>query len=358
MISVPLPIVVAVVLGFLLCLLVMRRDRRFRSIIVFLAASIVLMIVVSLRWSFETPVFRFLQPVVAAHIPPSAWLCFSGLQGGPRRQVWPHILPALAMMVLSFLWPRFQSPIDMLLAGLFFGYGGALIWRRLGGEENFAATRLGVTIPASGAAVFVGVLLLLAGAIDLAIAFDFGLRGGAHIGLIVSAGSMIMLPLIAWAALSVAHSLPVSEDLPAEERVDEPVLQDRPDSDDEKVLAATERVLREGRLYRDPNLTLERLARRVGIPGRQISQAINRQRGRNVSQEINRWRIREAMELLEQTDRTVTAIMFDCGFQTKSNFNSSFRRETGLSPNDWRRWAQDNAGRDFSEPRAPGQETR
>lgn len=100
MISVPLPIVVAALLGFLLCLLVMRRDRRFRSIIVFLAVSVALMIVVSLRWSFDAPVFRFLQPVVAALLPPSAWLCFSGLQGGPRRQVWPHILPAVAMLVL------------------------------------------------------------------------------------------------------------------------------------------------------------------------------------------------------------------------------------------------------------------
>lgn len=358
MISVPLPIAVAVLLSFLLCLLSMRRDRRFRSIIVFLAVSVALMIVVSLRWSFDAPVFRFLQPVVAALLPPSAWLCFSGLQGGPRRQVWPHILPAAGMLVLSFLWPRFHSPIDVLLAGLFFGYGGALIWRGLGGEENFAATRLGVALPASRAAVFVGVLLLLSGAIDLAIAFDFGLRGGAHAGLIVSAGNMIMLPLIAWAALSVARSLPETEDLPAEESADEPVLQDQPHPDDVKVLAATERVLRERRLYRDPDLTLERLARRVGIPGRQISQAINRQRGRNVSQEINRWRIREAMELLEKTDRTVTAIMFDCGFQTKSNFNSTFRRETGLSPSDWRRRARENAGRGFSEPRAPGPETR
>lgn len=118
------------------------------------------------------------------------------------------------------------------------------------------------------------------------------------------------------------------------------------------------RILRERHLYRDPDLTLERLARRVGIPGRQISRAINRQLGRNVSQEINAWRIREAQALLEQTDRAVTAIMFDCGFQTKSNFNSSFRRLVGVSPSDWRHRAKEGrATQGLNAAASPASET-
>ncbi|MBY5986892.1 helix-turn-helix domain-containing protein [Roseovarius atlanticus] len=349
MILVPLPAVSAILLGFLLCFVVTRRERRFRSITVFLAASTALMIVVSLRWSFDAPVFRFLQPMVAAMLPPAAWLCFSGLKGGTRRPVWPHFLPGILTFVLSLLWPRIQTPIDALLAGLFFGYGCALLWRGAQGEESFSAARLGAALSPDLAAIFVGSLLLLSGAVDLAIALDFGLGAGAHVGLIVSLGNLVILPLIAIAALTVARSLPETEDL--QETVAKPDTPDLPAMDDDHVLAEVHRILRERHLYRDPDLTLERLARRVGIPGRRISQAVNRRMGRNVSQEINEWRIREAQALLEQTDRAVTAIMFDCGFQTKSNFNNTFRRVAGMSPSDWRRRA--GVGLSATESRDP-----
>ena len=44
--------------------------------------------------------------------------------------------------------------------------------------------------------------------------------------------------------------------------------------------------------------TLDRLARRLAIPSRQISAAINRTYGRNISQVVNEYRIRDAMRLL------------------------------------------------------------
>jgi len=78
MILVPLPAVVAILLGFLLCLVAIRREYRFRAISVFLAVGTALMIVVSLCWSFDTPIFRFLQPVVAALLPPAAGCAFRG----------------------------------------------------------------------------------------------------------------------------------------------------------------------------------------------------------------------------------------------------------------------------------------
>lgn len=354
MILVPLPAVVAILLGFLLCLVATRRERRFRAISVFLAVSIALMIVVSLRWSYDAPIFRFLQPVIAALLPPTAWLCFSGLRGTRRRPNWPHFLPGALIFLLSLLWPRIPTPIDALLAGLFFGYGCALVWRGLQGEESFAATRLGVDVSPGRAALFVGGLLLLSGSVDLAIAFDFGLNMGAHVGLIVSLGNMVTLPLIAVAAFAVARSLPETEDLQEAGPFVAPDTPDLPTTDDARVVDEVHRILRERHLYRDPDLTLERLARRVGIPERQVSRAINRKLGRNVSLEINEWRVREAQVLLEQTDRAVTAIMFDCGFQTKSNFNTTFRRLTGLSPSDWRRRAtNDLSAGASSDPETP-----
>jgi len=94
--------------------------------------------------------------------------------------------------------------------------------------------------------------------------------------------------------------------------------------------------MREQHLYRDPDLTLQRLARRSGIPARQISGALNRIYGRNVSQVVNEYRVSDAKQRLVTTSDQITAIMLEAGFGTKSNFNREFLRVTGMTPSGYR----------------------
>ena len=89
-------------------------------------------------------------------------------------------------------------------------------------------------------------------------------------------------------------------------------------------------------LYRDPDLSLSRLSRRLGVTARLVSEAVNRAAGKNFSQYVNEHRVRAACELLERTDAPVTQVMLEAGFVTKSNFNREFRRTTGESPSAWR----------------------
>ncbi|WP_245425359.1 helix-turn-helix domain-containing protein [Phyllobacterium brassicacearum] len=58
--------------------------------------------------------------------------------------------------------------------------------------------------------------------------------------------------------------------------------------------------------------------------------------GMSVSQYVNDYRVKEACRLLAGTDEPITRIMFDAGFQTKSNINREFLRVTGTSPKAWR----------------------
>lgn len=99
----------------------------------------------------------------------------------------------------------------------------------------------------------------------------------------------------------------------------------------------------EQHLYRDPNLTLERRARRAGIPARRISATLNRIYGRNISQVVNEYRVSDAKRRLVKTPDPVTAILLESGFGTKSNFNREFLRITGMTPSSYRR-----AGRETS----------
>jgi AraC-like DNA-binding protein len=107
-------------------------------------------------------------------------------------------------------------------------------------------------------------------------------------------------------------------------------------AEDKETMIAVQRLMETRRIYRDVDLNLDRLARKLGIPARQISAAINRTTAKNVSQYVNEFRIAEACRLLVETEKSVTEIMLEVGFQTKSNFNREFRRVTDMAPIQWR----------------------
>ncbi|MDB9804484.1 MAG: helix-turn-helix domain-containing protein [Yoonia sp.] len=74
----------------------------------------------------------------------------------------------------------------------------------------------------------------------------------------------------------------------------------------------------------------------MGVPVKQLSEAINKVTGENVSRYINAARINEAKAVLSSGEN-VTSAMLSSGFNTKSNFNREFLRVAGVSPSEWLR---------------------
>lgn len=343
--AIPLPFVVALLLTILLIRVVLQDRRLIRPVTVFIGACILLVVVVGLRWTIDARWVRFLQPIMAALLPPIAWLCFARLQQPPERRSWPHVLAPVAILVLSALWQRWQAPIDLMLALLYFGYGAALVRNGRAGPDCFGSVRLSDAAGARLAVSSVGGLLICSGIIDLLISVDFSSHRGSHASAIVAAGNLLILPFIAYAIAVIGRSVPEDEardpsgPTRAEgsgHRPDEAALASATE-EDARIMAMVETAMRQKKLYRDPDLTLNRLARRLGVPSRSISTAINRTLGRNVPQLVNEYRVREAMRLLDETDLPVTSAMFECGFQTKSNFNREFARVAGTTPSEYRR---------------------
>ncbi|WOR14690.1 helix-turn-helix domain-containing protein [Hyphomonas sp. FCG-A18] len=90
--------------------------------------------------------------------------------------------------------------------------------------------------------------------------------------------------------------------------------------------------------FNEPTPSLSTMARRIGAPARQLSEAINETFGESYSKQMNRRRIDRAKNLLAQhQDMPITDIMFESGFQTKSSFNKEFRAIAGMSPTEYRR---------------------
>ena len=327
---VPLPFVVALLLAILL-VTVLREDEAVRprpGFAFLLAACIVQSVLIGLRWGYGIDALRFLMPLVATTVPPLVYASFVGLAGPPSRLLWLHFLPTVLMAVLMRAWPQ---AIDAALVTLFLAY--ALVLARLtwSGPDELADARLGRATSARRALTWAAAALGFSAVVDAIVALDLAWLGGWHAAGIITVANLFNLLVLGLAARSGSQAEPTAEPEVAPSAAPAAANAGTP-AEDRAILDAIETLMRERKLFGDPDLSLNRLARKLGRPAREVSQAVNRVAGRNVSQFINDFRIDAACRRLAGTDRSVTEIMLDVGFLTKSNFNREFRRVTGTSP--------------------------
>ena len=94
----------------------------------------------------------------------------------------------------------------------------------------------------------------------------------------------------------------------------------------------------EDRLFRDEDISLNKLAGHLGIEPYQLSEMINEKFNMNFSSYINGYRIEEAKTLLvEDKDRTIFSIAYAVGFNSPAPFYEWFQKLTGLSPSKYRK---------------------
>jgi AraC-like DNA-binding protein len=91
--------------------------------------------------------------------------------------------------------------------------------------------------------------------------------------------------------------------------------------------------------YLNPALTLEELAEQLSISPRYLSMVINKTYNQNFFNFINSFRIKEAQKLLTEdgNKKNILNVLYDAGFNSKSVFNGYFRKQTGLTPTEYRK---------------------
>jgi AraC-like DNA-binding protein len=333
-IFVPLPFVVALLLVVLFVVLIRRSDETsaYRPFLVLIALCALQSFLVGLRWGYGITEIRYLLPIIATFVPPLVYASFLSLTGQDLRHARRHYLvyvaPAVLIVALIVTAPIF---IDAALIILYLGYAFAILRLGRSGPDALDEASFEGAIPAYRALQIAVVALSISALFDLLVFLDFEWTRGANVPALVSNANLFGLLLLGLTAVIAGRSRP------APGKKDEPApAPPFASAEDRDVLARIDSLMLTQKLYRDENLNLTRLARRAGIPARAISTAINRLTAKNVSQYVNDHRIAEACRLLKDTDHAVTAVMFEAGFQTKSNFNREFRRVTGLNPVSWR----------------------
>ncbi len=92
--------------------------------------------------------------------------------------------------------------------------------------------------------------------------------------------------------------------------------------------------------YLDASLSIHQLARQLDMPAQELSTIINHRLHRHFFDFVNEYRVKKAMEMLEDPENrkmTVLEILYEVGFNSKSSFNTVFKKFTGKTPTQYRK---------------------
>lgn len=321
----PIPAFVAFVLGYLALRTLLSGGRPL--LVAFLAACAAQSGLVTLVGGYGVEWLRPILPVSATIVPPLAWITFQDalVSRMSLRAMAAHTAtPAFTLFCRTFA----PETIDFVVPLVFAAYGGAILLQVRGAKDMPLARLDAGRVPAVIWQVL-GWALIASAASDVLIAVAYATGNADWVGRMVTASSSLVLFVVGLLSGSPSAYGAAGDD-------GQPAVAPPPQTsqEDVQIVANLEAFLKREPMHLDPNLTLARLARRLHLPEKRLSAAVNRVTGTNVSRFINSWRIRHACQLIRD-GMSVTEAMLESGFNTKSNFNREFLRETGVAPSKW-----------------------
>lgn len=276
-------------------------------------------LLVGLRFGYGIQTLIPLQRALPLFGGPLLYLGFANLTAKPKHLIALHLglATTLAVAMQTLGW----TLLDSTIAASYAAYSAAILWLWRKGPNHLTHARLELAPSLHRWMLWAAGLLIALLLIDSAIAINFARqRADAAVDLI-SYGSIGLIALMI-AAIVTAASLMQPR----------PTVQAAATDEDSLLEKIAYDFLVETQLYLDTNLTIERLAKRLHVPMRSLSAAINQTKGMNISQYVNGFRLDHAANLLENTNLSVTEVAGQSGFLTRSNFYREFQRRYGKSP--------------------------
>lgn len=111
-----------------------------------------------------------------------------------------------------------------------------------------------------------------------------------------------------------------------------------PQGKGDELFASIERLMQHDRLYRQQNITRDKLAEIVGTNRTYVSRIINERTGKTFNQYVSSYRISEALQILTDPSSKIQmkTIAIESGFCSFSTFAKQFKDEVGMTPSKYR----------------------
>jgi len=286
-------------------------------------------LLVGLRFGYGIEDYILAQRVLPLLTGPLMYLGFAVLAVPADRHrplIATHLGGAITLiLVCVLLADRFRN-LDLFIAVSYIFYAGILIWQWRKGPDALIHARLALARPITQWMLFGAGMLITLLILDSAIAISFAVQRAGQAAMLISTGSLLFALLLIGATFALSRNLSPT---PAP-------IAPAPADESEATVQAAQEMLEKSQLYLDPELTVQRLAKRLHLPVRTLSSAINQSEGMNVSQWVNGFRLTHAATLLKTSKAPVSEVMTQSGFLTRSNFYREFQRLYGQSPASYR----------------------
>lgn len=166
-----------------------------------------------------------------------------------------------------------------------------------------------------------------------------------HLNVFINGTSLMVIFSIAYHALKQKEIFPWSEKLRNEILIiDEQSFDSKRKIVSDKELiplkSKLDQIMQYEKPYLDCELNLVKLAEILTITPHQLSYVINSGFNENFFQYINKFRVEKAKELLDKNgmnNLSIVGIAFESGFNSKTSFNTTFKKVTELTPSEYKK---------------------
>ncbi|WP_338766483.1 AraC family transcriptional regulator [Bernardetia sp. ABR2-2B] len=142
---------------------------------------------------------------------------------------------------------------------------------------------------------------------------------------------------------NIDSKLKLVKDIISEEKGNEPLtLTEKKYSED---LIKLKKYMNNEKPFLNPSITIQDISAAIEIPVRDLSLLINHKLEQHFYDFINIYRVENAMRILEDSTKnkiTILEILYEVGFNSKSSFNTAFKKHTGKTPTSYRKTLKNN----------------
>lgn len=93
------------------------------------------------------------------------------------------------------------------------------------------------------------------------------------------------------------------------------------------------------RIFLNSELTIDDLASAINEGSRSVSQVINERFEQSFFDLVNTYRVQESERIFKDNkdpNKTILEVIYEAGFNSKSSFNTQFKKRTGMTPTEYR----------------------
>ena len=98
-----------------------------------------------------------------------------------------------------------------------------------------------------------------------------------------------------------------------------------------------EPLFKEEKIYRDPDLKISHIAKRVRSNRKYVSEAIQEVSNMHFNNFVNFYRVNEAKKIMLKGNDSISDVQYASGFNSRTTFYTAFKKFTGMSPSKFKK---------------------